>query len=391
MRRLRYTIITAMLTWATLTQAQTIALRLDSLMLDPLFETTQVGMMVHDLTTDQTLYKRGQRQLLRPASTMKLLTAITALRELGADYRVTTQLYTQGTIADSTFTGNIYCHGSLDPAFGDEDMNILIDSLRLAGINAINGTIVLDRSMKDNLPFGEGWCWDDRNPILTPLLYERADTFAAALLAHLNAAGITTNADIAEGITPTEAQPIASTSHTIGQLLLPMMKKSDNLYAEAVYYQIAAAAGTPYATAAMAKEAEQRLIADLGLEPKDYRLADGSGLSLYNYLSAEVLVRLLRYAWQNPAIYESLYPTLPVAGLDGTLKDRMKGETTTANVWAKTGTLSGISSLAGYALTPEGHVLAFAIINQGVRSVRYGRDFQDRVCEILCAPAASTN
>ena len=138
MRRLRYTIITAMLTWAMLTQAQTIALRLDSLMLDPLFETTQVGMMVHDLTTDQTLYTRGQRQLLRPASTMKLLTAITALRELGADYRVTTQLYTQGTIADSTFTGNIYCHGSLDPAFGDEDMNILIDSLRLAGINAIN-------------------------------------------------------------------------------------------------------------------------------------------------------------------------------------------------------------------------------------------------------------
>ena len=70
-------------------QAQTdsIKARLDSLMQDPLLERTQLGLMVYDLTADSTIYTYGAKQTLRPASTMKLLTAVTALDQLGGDYQ----------------------------------------------------------------------------------------------------------------------------------------------------------------------------------------------------------------------------------------------------------------------------------------------------------------
>ena len=96
------------------------------------------------------------------------------------------------------------------------------------------------------------------------------------------------------------------------------------------------------------------------------------------------MVRLLRYAYRNSEIYSSLYPALPIAGEDGTLSKRMKGKYTMGNVRAKTGTLTGISSLAGYCTAPDGHELAFCIINQGIMRMADGRGFQDRVCRAMC-------
>ncbi|MBQ2208898.1 MAG: D-alanyl-D-alanine carboxypeptidase, partial [Prevotella sp.] len=115
-----------------------------------------------------------------------------------------------------------------------------------------------------------------------------------------------------------------------------------------------------------------------------YRIADGSGLSLYNYVSVELLCTLLRHAWKSTSIHSALLPALPIAGVDGTLKDRMKGTKAQGNVHAKTGTVSGISSLAGYCTTASGRQLCFAIINQGVMRNSKGKAFQDRVCKMLC-------
>ena len=363
--------------------------RLDSLLLDPMFETTQVGIMVYDLTADTTLYARGHRQLLRPASTMKLLTAVTALRELGTDYQLATRLYMEGTVRDSIFFGRMTCIGGMDPSFDSARMGELIDSLHIRGIRAVEGPLYADRTMKDSVLLGEGWCWDDDNPVLSPLLYNRKDNFMEELSMRLAKEMPREDHETHEGLNVGE--PADSTSfftlHTpLTDILVPMLKKSDNLYAEAMLYHVAALSGTPYATARQAQLAEKRLIVDLGLRPNDYRLSDGSGLSPYNYLSADLLVRLLRYVYDSPKLFSYLQPALPVAGTDGTLKDRMKKTPAQGNVWAKTGTLTGVSSLAGYALAPNGHMLAFAIINQGVRNNRTGRDFQDRFCIQLCTP-----
>ena len=128
------------------------------------------------------------------------------------------------------------------------------------------------------------------------------------------------------------------------------------------------------------------MISKVGLGHRPYRIADGSGLSLYNYLSADLEVRLLRYAYRNSTIYLHLLPSLPVAGSDGTLRNRMRGSFAADNVKAKTGTLEGVSALAGYCTAANGHRLCFSIINQGIMHASNGRRFQDRVCNALCAP-----
>jgi D-alanyl-D-alanine carboxypeptidase/D-alanyl-D-alanine-endopeptidase (penicillin-binding protein 4) len=115
-----------------------------------------------------------------------------------------------------------------------------------------------------------------------------------------------------------------------------------------------------------------------------FRLADGSGLSLYNYISAECLLSLLRYAYLRPSIYRQLLASLPIACEDGTLKKRMKGTAAAGNVQAKTGTLTGIISLAGYCTASNGHRLCFVIINQGVLKASDARSYQDKICTILC-------
>ena len=90
------------------------------------------------------------------------------------------------------------------------------------------------------------------------------------------------------------------------------------------------------------------------------------------------------FARRDANIMAVLYPSLPVAGVDGTLKKRMKGGAAQGNVHAKTGTVTGVSSLAGYCRAANQHLLAFCIINQGVMKNAEGRDFQDKVCELLC-------
>ena len=160
----------------------------------------------------------------------------------------------------------------------------------------------------------------------------------------------------------------------------------NNLYAEATYYQVAASTGRRLAKAADAQEVERALFQKIGLEADRYRLADGSGLSLYNYLTAEAQVMLLRYVWQQPDLYRHLLPALPIAGEDGTLKKRMIDTAAQGNVRAKTGTVTGVSALSGYLTAPGGHRLAFSIINQGLRRAAEGRAFQDKVCEALCQP-----
>ena len=76
---------------------QNVQARLDTLMQDPLLETTQLGLMVYDLTADSVLYRHGERQLMRPASTMKLVTAVTAIDVLGGNYQYRTTLRYKGT------------------------------------------------------------------------------------------------------------------------------------------------------------------------------------------------------------------------------------------------------------------------------------------------------
>lgn len=370
----------------TLTYVQHVRLGLDSLIANSrTLRTSQLGLMVYDLTADSVLYTHNHRQTMRPASTMKLVTAIATIDRLGGSYQYRTTLYYTGRIADHTLTGDIYCVGGMDPRFNTDDLMAFVESIRRLGVDTVRGRIVADRSFKEEELLGEGWCWDDDNPVLTPLLLNRKDNLTERLAQRLADSGAVVEVELATGQLPNGATRLCQRTHSIEQVLHKMMKESDNLYAEATFFQLAAAEGQRPAKAKSGANAVKKLIQKVRLAPSNYRIADGSGLSLYNYVSPELMTRLLRYAWRNKNISDCLLPTLPIAGVDGTLQGRMKKTSAEGNVHAKTGTLTGISSLAGYCTAPNGHELCFTIINQGVMRNGDGRDFQDEVCAMLCA------
>lgn len=391
----------------------TIQQRIEKLLDAKLFKTSQVGIMVYDLEADSVVYAYNEKQTLRPASTMKLTTAIAALSRLGGSYRYSTTLKYRGTIYDASkpsddtekkgvLIGDIIAVGGMDPRFNTDDMNAFVETLVKERVDTIYGDVKEDRSFKDSDMLGEGWCWDDKNPILTPLLWNRKDNFVYKLTQMIRDAGIVIRpkseipkdslGNLSYPIGNGKEQPkvLCTRYHSIDQVLMKMMKESDNLYAETMLYQIAAnvAKGRHPGRAKDAMEAIKALVKSVGMNPSDYRFADGSGLSLYNYQSPELQTALLRYAYKNGNIFEHLYPSLPVAAQDGTLKSRMQNTKAAKNVHAKTGTLSGISSLAGYVTAANGNMLCFSIINQGVLRNAPAKAFQDRVCNILCTYGA---
>lgn len=372
-----------------------IALRVDSLLRDSLLERTQVGLCVYDLTAGRPLVRHGECQRMRPASTEKLVTAIAALSLLGTDYEYETPLYTSVPLSkgDSVLRGDLCVVAGYDPLLGHEDMRRYAAALSELGVRRIEGGIRLDLSMKDSREWGWGWCWDDRERPLYPLPFAGEGTdFATALAEALGDAGITfadtlgrplTAPFTHEGPLPEGACLVTTVTHNLDQALLPMMKDSDNHVAESMFYQIGAHLGIGPATRKSCARPILHLIEQLGFDPDEYEIADGSGLSLYNYLSPELLVGFLRHAYSDTGIFRHLHPSLPVAGTDGTLRRRMQGTGAADNVCAKTGTVTGVSALAGYCTAANGHRLAFSIMNQGQNRAATARAFQDRICRAL--------
>jgi len=357
---------------------------INDLLLSPMFLRSQVGIMVYDLDGDSVLYDHNSLQLMRPASVMKVVTSCTALNNLGGNHQFSTLLYHSGEVQDSVLHGDLYIRGGFDPLFGAEDMKAFIESLKEEQIFDIDGQIYADVSFKDTLKWGEGWCWDDKEATLTPLLYDAKDTFMQQFMQALTAAGIKHPATYTRRRAEDKCLTLLSErAHTISQMLPHMMKKSDNLYAESLFYQLGSDPEKPYASGKNSAKKEYEFMRSIGLNPDDYSVADGSGLSLYNYLTPQMVVKLLRYAWHNERILTHLYPSLPIAGVDGTLKSRMIGTPAQGNVRAKTGTVRKVSTLAGYATAADGKRLAFSIFNQGILNSAEGRDFQDKVCNVM--------
>lgn len=369
------------------TWAETFAQRMDAIAEDPLLRTTQMAVMVWDLSADQSVYRYNSEQRMRPASVQKCVTAIAALDRLGKDYALSTRLYCRGDI-DSTgvLHGSLYCVGGMDPMLGDDNMRAFVRALRDKGIRRITGDLLADKSMKDDKPMGEGWCWDDTdsNPNLSPLLYNRRDRFLAELAGRLRASGITLEGTTGTASLPQGAVLLAEESHSLEQVLQRMMKRSDNLHAESVFYQLAKSTGVKRASARQGRQVVNQVMREAGLDPTQYYVADGCGLSLYNYVSAEMIVHLLRLNYQKKDAYEALLHSLPIAGHDGTLRKRLRGTAADGNVRAKTGTVTGVKTLAGFCTANNGHRLAFCILNQGAIHASQASALQDRICRAMC-------
>lgn len=176
---------------------------------------------------------------------------------------------------------------------------------------------------------------------------------------------------------------------SVAEVVTHTNKVSDNLGAEMLLRRL----GTLHESAPTLGPDSQRLgvaaitadLQQLGYQDSQFRIADGSGVSHYNLVSADLLVRLLvDMHGLGGRSYELFRSSLPIAGVDGTLASRMQDSAAKDRVRAKTGTVSAVSNLAGYIDTRSGRRLAFAMLCQNFAgSPKPWRTLQDRVCAVL--------
>lgn len=356
---------------------------------DSLTAVSQMGISIVDVATGTSLFQLNPRHRMRPASCQKLVTAITALCTLGPQYVLHTDVRAAAPVAGGVLQGDVWVCGGADPLLSQAEVDAMAASLRQLGIQRVQGRLCKDLSLKkDDKPLGWGWCWDDgdANPPLTPLAVDGRDRFPASWRRALQRQGIGHRGPdtLLAMPCPPQARTLARVEHNLSPLLAQMLKESDNFYAESLFMHLGALHSQRGSTRERAAAVVDSLAQASGIDASALCVADGSGLSLYNYLTPQFLTSLLTMAHARAQVFEALVPALPIAGVDGTLKKRMLHTPAQGRVWAKTGSVSGVSSLAGYARTADGRLLAFAILNHGVARQAHARAFQDKICLLMC-------
>jgi D-alanyl-D-alanine carboxypeptidase/D-alanyl-D-alanine-endopeptidase (penicillin-binding protein 4) len=191
--------------------------------------------------------------------------------------------------------------------------------------------------------------------------------FVSALRAALIARGIDVRGPAVD-VDDTRDQPSPGDGSIVGMyqsaplstLALRLMKESQNLYAETLLKTLGAVSGT--ATFAGGRAAVQRTLQSWGVAPGELIDRDGSGLSRYDFVTPAALVTILTHIARDERLRGAFDATLPIAGRDGTLQNRMKGTAAEGNARAKTGSMTGIRALSGYVTTSDGEPLVWSII-----------------------------
>jgi D-alanyl-D-alanine carboxypeptidase/D-alanyl-D-alanine-endopeptidase (penicillin-binding protein 4) len=164
-----------------------------------------------------------------------------------------------------------------------------------------------------------------------------------------------------EAVPPASADTILTMiSPSLREILPPFMKPSQNQIGEMLFKTIGlerAGTGTPFA----ARGVVEKQLEAWGATPAGFVVRDGSGLSRYDYVSPETIVHVLA-AMRRDTAFMSYYDALPIAGVDGTIRTRMRGTPAAGNVHAKTGSVAQARSLSGYLTALSGDTLIFSIL-----------------------------
>lgn len=351
----------------------------------------RTGAIAVDLATGELVFERNAALGLAPASTEKLALSYALLATVGPAYRLETQVVGAGELDGEVWRGDLVLKGFGDPTLRSGDLAALARRVRAGGIRTVTGGVVGDESYYDNRRTGPGWkasFYIQESAPLSALSVNRTEARRPALLTAqlfsraLKAAGVTVNRAAREGRAPEESELIAlDTSPALLAILREVNRDSDNFVAEMLLKHLGAlerGKGTSAAGAAAARAA----LAEAGVPLAGVRIVDGSGLSRLDRLTADALAALLVAAWQDPLLRGSFLSTLAVAGVNGTLEDRLERPPSRGKVFAKTGTTNAASALAGYV----GGRYAFAVLTNG-SPVAYWwcRRAQDRFVTALAA------
>jgi D-alanyl-D-alanine carboxypeptidase/D-alanyl-D-alanine-endopeptidase (penicillin-binding protein 4) len=205
--------------------------------------------------------------------------------------------------------------------------------------------------------------------------------FVASLVEALGDAGVTVRGDTLAADSSTDTL-FTWQSPPLSAVLSLFLKPSQNQIGETLLRTLGAqvkGAGSMDSGRAAVRE----VLSGFGVPPDAYVLADGSGLSRYNYVAPDAVARVLEAMYRRPD-FAPFFDALPVAGVDGTLAGRLKGTKAAGNARAKTGSLSNVRSLSGYVRTADGEMLLFVLLVNGFTAPqRVAEAAQDQVVERL--------
>ncbi|MGH3832892.1 MAG: D-alanyl-D-alanine carboxypeptidase/D-alanyl-D-alanine endopeptidase, partial [Pseudonocardiaceae bacterium] len=382
-----------------------------SAVLDPLVTAGRLGTVsgqVIDPATGAVLWRRDPATALRPGSTAKLLTASAVLLRLDHQERLHT------TVLAGAEPGTVVLVGGGDPTLssaspgtptsypGAARLDDLVDQVRAAEPGPVRRVLVdVSRYTGDTL--APGWFPADVaggdiapiEPVMldggredptqedSPRTAKPASAAAAELARRLGVNGDGADPDtVSVGTAPPGAAVLGEVSSPpVQDLVATALQRSDNVLAEALSREVAYATGAPLSFAG-ASEAVLTVLRNHGFDVSGATMVDGSGLSVDDAVPATLLTELLGAAaapdrsntaesntdQQRTAALRPLLVGLPVAGGSGTLVERYHGPATDGGrgwVRAKTGTLTGVNSLAGTVQDTDGAVLVFALLSNG--------------------------
>jgi D-alanyl-D-alanine carboxypeptidase/D-alanyl-D-alanine-endopeptidase (penicillin-binding protein 4) len=343
------------------------------------------GVLVETLD-GQIVSSQGENDQFNPASTMKLATALVALKTLGPEHRFATAVWTDGQLDKTTgsLNGNLYISGR-DPSFHFEHAILIARELNTLGIKQVTGDLFVAPGFTMNFNSsatrsGERF-YDTLDSTLRPAAaiqawnYERTLLNDRASLENPPSVAVMGGVGVAP-VAPTAKLLLTQKSTKLVGILKVLLCYSNNFMAD----RIGESLGGP-------ESVRQRLIATLQLEPEDLKIATLSGLGV-NRISPRVMMKIYR-ALLAELQKHRLKPSsiMPVAGIDpGTLEARFTGIPWRGSVIAKTGTLirtdGGASSLVGQMRAANGETLLFVIMNQRGSVSRF-RENQDHLVMLV--------
>jgi D-alanyl-D-alanine carboxypeptidase/D-alanyl-D-alanine-endopeptidase (penicillin-binding protein 4) len=374
----------------------TLAARLDRALAVPHVDPTRTAALAVDLRTGAVVYARNQSLGLVPASNQKLPVAYAALALLGPGYRFHTEVVGSGTLVGNVWHGDLWLRGFGDPTLEPADLDALAADVAAWGIRRVDGAVIGDESWFDTRRVGPGWkpsFYIEESPPLSALVVDRGryrgrtspnPALAGASLFRqaLERRGVAVAGRSRTGVLTTAGLPLArDVSEPLADVVRFMGRESDNYTAEVLVKQLGALYADAGSTAAGVRVMRGALEA-AGVPLAGVRLADGSGLSRLDRLTATSLVALLEAGLAEGDLRDAFLASLAVAGVDGTLEDRLERRPARGRVIAKTGTTSTASALSGFVRDRY----VFAIIQNGRPiSTYWARLAQDRFAIALAA------
>jgi serine-type D-Ala-D-Ala carboxypeptidase/endopeptidase (penicillin-binding protein 4) len=377
---------------------------------------TKVGMLIYNPILRDTLFQVNHSISMIPASNTKLFTTAVALSNLGGAFKISTKIFTDDfDINDGEINGNLYIKGYGNSTLTQYDLDKMVDEIKLKGITRVTGNIIGDDTYFDDVYKRDDWIADETANVSLPpisaltvdrnrkLIQKRRGrrirtTVVAIENPPLNAATILRSKLIENGIeaekgakvgeTPNKVLLLSESGIQLRELIKQINKHSDNFLAEGLFKTIGAEASQDQGNAFYSTQAILDFIENNGIYATGTAVVDGSGISRFDQVTPGAIVGLLEVMYFDINNYIDFNNSLSIAGTDGTLRHRMEGSLAENNFHGKTGSLNGVTSLAGYLKTSTNEDIIISMIFEYQKG---GSDFyksiEDDIIKALCSLA----